>query len=603
MRGSSIRYAVLMRTHQVYTTPDNPNIDLPAAVTADDVESMLAPLVDQAQALADEIAEPMATATARDHVARLVNAFDAACSTIETYESKVYLAYQQRSDVDETRDAYKAFNHSVQPVVDRFTRAFLDALLDTEIVRTHVHDAFGEVYLARVTAWRDTLDPANADLEIELSDELMKHTELFAAGTFEWRGEEHRLTMMAKSLTDPDRAARHAAFASYTKFLQNNHETLEQVFDRACELRERIADGAGFSSYTDMRYSSMWRIDYDAGDVERFRESIYRHVVPLARRLREQQAAGHGTALVHPADAAIADIPVPEMAVEMDAQLAAGSVLFNELDEELGQRYDAMVAEGRIDLASRPGKATGGFCISFPDDGVPFIFSNSVGTYGDVAVLVHECGHAFQSELSAWIRPKLLLHPTLEACEVHSMGLELMAHPHLEAFFSPEHADHYRIRDVRGALHSLAYMAAVDEFQHGLYPRAKGATTTGSTAIGGGGADARGELWLALAKRYMQGIDHEADPWFGRHRWLTQRHIFHTPFYYIDYALAQVVALQLWKRSRADAEDALECYRGLCTVGGTLPLREFVAHAGLSDPFDDDTVAAVAAEVAAFLGL
>jgi len=244
-----------------------------------------------------------------------------------------------------------------------------------------------------------------------------------------------------------------------------------------------------------------------------------------------------------------------------------------------------MIDHDLIDVPARPGKAPGAFCTDFSDYRVPFVFLNSVGEVADVSTLLHESGHAFQAWESRGIDLMELRWPTLEACEVHSMGMEFLASPYYEEFFSTEDAVRFRKYHLAESLLIYPYIAVVDEFQHRVYSgEAKG-------------AEGRAKAWEDLEKAYLPGLDYQDLKDWRPIRWLRQLHIFKHPFYYIDYAIALTGALQLWVQSMKDQEAAMENYLSLCKLGGTLPLKDFFKEGNLKLPFEPGVLKGLMEEV------
>lgn len=494
---------------------------------------------------------------------------------IHSHGARTGLAYRQATDDEAATAAYERWNREVSPVVG-------DASVEVAraIVAAPVADAltaeFGPQLLRLVEAACRAHAPVNTALRTELSGVLMRHTKVFGKGSITWRGETHPFSFARKAAQDPDRDERHGAWRSKVEYVRAHEEELQGIFDEARELRTRMAANLEQPSYVDLRYLEMCRFDWNASDAERVRGAIERHVVPLATALQARQARALGTALLHPADEEIQPDPVPAPIVDIDGQLAAATTAFDAMGEEFGAPWRMMVEERLIDLPARQGKGTGAFCTGFPHEGVPYIFCNSVGSHDDVTTLVHEYGHALQGWRSREIVPVDLQHPTMEACEIHSMTLELLVVPHLRSFFG-DGLDAYALDHLRGTLVSVPYMAAIDAFQHRVYQE-------------GLDADGRSAAWAELARRFQPGIDWDVDEWYGRNRWLLQLHVFQYPFYYLDYALARIVSWELWLRSLEDRDAAIETYLTLCSAGGTRAFRDLVRDAGLGDPFDEAVI-------------
>jgi M3 family oligoendopeptidase len=501
----------------------------------------------------------------------------------------VRTAYRQDTEDEAVTAEYQRLNRELSPVAADKGVEVARAIVSSQ-ARDAIAEEFGELFVRKLTSEVETHDPVNTRLRTELSDVLMRYTRIFATATVMWRGERHPFSFARKAMHDPDQRERHAAHRSKVEYVQRHEDELQAIFDEARTLRTRMAVNLGLGSYTELRYREMERFDWSPREAASVRAAIRDHVVPLTHELRQRQAAAQGSTLVHPADEEIwPDQPQAEMIVEVDGQIEAATEMFGAMGEEFSGAWDLLVSEDLIDLPARAGKGTGAFCTSFAYEGVPFVFCNSVGTPEDVKTLVHEFGHALQGWRSRDIVPVHMRSPTLEACEIHSMTLELLVHPFMATFFGSD-ADAFKLEHLRSTLLQVPYMAAIDEFQHEVY-------AMGLDAAG------RGDLWERLAGEFLPGFDWSSEPWLARNRWLTQLHVFQYPFYYLDYALARLVSWELWLRSLDDRDGAIATYLELCSLGGTKPFRQLVTEAGLGDPFDGAVIERTVQRMRPHLGL
>ena len=497
-------------------------------------------------------------------------------SLIGSHGSRVRISYRQATDDAAITAELERWNREVSPTIT-------DSSVEVarKVVASPCTDAldarFGPNFLKLAEAACRAHAPVNTALRTELSDVTMRHTRVFGKGTIQWRGETHPFSFARKAALDTDRDERHAAWRSKVEFVREHEDELQGIFDESLALRSKMAENLGQPSYVDLRYLEMSRFDWTPEDAAKVRGAIERHVVPVATELQLAQAKALGTDKLHPADEAIMPEPAPELVVDVDGQLAAASTVFDSMGAAFGDPWKLLVDEGLIDLPARAGKGTGAFCGGFPFEKVPFIFCNSVGAHDDVKTLVHEFGHALQGWRSRDIEPVDLQHPTMEACEIHSMTLELLALPYLGPFFGEDELDHFKVEHLRSTLDVVPYMAAIDEFQHRVYQE-------------GLDADGRAKAWREAGERFQPAIDWAADDWYGGARWMFQLHVFQYPFYYLDYALARLVSWELWLESLEDESAALDKYLALCDMGGTKPFRQMVVDAGLGDPFDEAVI-------------
>lgn len=496
-------------------------------------------------------------------------------SFIGSHGSRATIAYRQDTADEAAQAELERWNREIRPVVSDCSVEVARRIVDSPC-RDALAAHFGPGLLALAEAACRSHDPVNTALRSQLSDVLMRQTKIFGQGKITWRGEEHPFSFARKAAFDTDREERHAAWRSKVDYVRGQEDALQEVFDEALVLRRKMADNLGMS-FTELRYLEMCRFDWTPEDAAKVRAAIERHVVPVASALQLRQAEALGTERLHPADEAIQPIEAPELRVEVDGQLDAATRTFDAMGDDFGGPWRMLVEEGLVDLPARAGKGPGAFCSGFPFERTPFIFCNSVGVADDVKTLVHEYGHALQGWRSREIEPVDLQHPTMEACEIHSMTLELLALPYLEPFFGADQLDHVRLEHLRTTLDSVPYMAAIDELQHRIYDEDLD-------------AEGRAAAWRDVAARYQPAIDWDADEWYAGARWIFQLHVFQYPFYYLDYALARMVSWELWLRSLEDEQAALATYLQLCDLGGTKPFRQLVVEAGLGDPFDEATL-------------
>ncbi len=444
---------------------------------------------------------------------------------------------------------------------------------------------------ARWTAAVSASNPTIRDereRENALSAEYVK---LRGTAEFTIDGETHTLTTIPKLAEGPDRDLRYRAAKAKWGWHAEHREQLDRIFDELVHLRADIARKLGHRDFVETGYLRMARVDYGPADVQRFRDAVRTHVVPLCNALRERQAAELGIDKVMLWDEPVLYADGNAEPVAVDRMLEAGREAFARLDPRIGAFYADLIDQGWIDLPARPGKSPGGFCTYLMAHRRPFVFCNATGTERDVRTLVHEVGHAFQKEASSGIELPELLHATSDAAEIHSMGLEFLAWPVMDAWFGDD-ADKYRRAHLSRALLFLPYGLLVDEFQHRVYE-----------APDASPADRHG-MNLELQRSWLPSRDSGDLPHVGMGGfWQQQRHIYAYPFYYIDYCLAQTVALQFWALAQQDAGDALERYVALCGRGGTRPFQALVRSTGLDSPFDDGVVAQVAETVAEALEL
>ncbi|WP_137126302.1 M3 family oligoendopeptidase [Roseomonas sp. HF4] len=517
-------------------------------------------------------------------------AWDAARRRHDTWSSLVHLRFAQDT-TDAAAVAEREYADSLAPEAATHETALKRRLL-ADPDRAGLEALAGAHPVALWETDVTAFDPAIAAETEEESRLSARYTALLAGARATVRGQEVNLAGLAPFAEDPDRATRHEAEAARWGFFAAHGAELDEIYDRLVHLRTGMARKLGDATFTPLGYRRMRRIDYGPADVARYREAVARHVTPLVARILEQRRATHGWDRLMFWDEALID-PAgnPKPAGDHDMLVAAAQEMFGAMDPRLASFYAMMRQGGFLDLKNRPGKAGGGFCTAFPTVGTPFIFANFNGTHNDIGVFTHEMGHAFQCWESRNLPGLDLLWPTMEAAEIHSMGLEYLTHPGIGRLVGEGAAERYRRMHLIGALAFLPYGVCVDHFQHEVYAN-PGATPA-----------ERHAMWQRLERHYMPWSDYGdlGYPSAGG-RWQAKAHIYNSPFYYIDYTLALCVALQFWVWSRRDAAGALDAYVALCGRGGSMPFQGLVGSAGLVSPFADGALEAAVAEAACVLG-
>jgi len=434
--------------------------------------------------------------------------------------------------------------------------------------------------------------PENVPLETEQSRLEQEYSKIAGAMMVTFRGKEHTLQQMARYQEDTDRATRDEAWRIVAERRYEDREAIETIFDKLVTLRHQIAVNAGFENYRDYMHRAKRRFDYTPDDCRSFAQGCELHVVPAMRELDRQRAAALGLPVLRPWDSAV-DVKgrAPLRPFESAAQMVERTQrVFDRMDESLGAMFRSLVTGVPgltcLDLDSRKGKQPGGYQAMRDRRRIPFIFMNAAGVQRDVETMVHEAGHAFHSMLCR--NEPLLAYRgeiPLEFCEVASMSMELTAHPYMDEFYPGADADRARRRHLEALATLLPWIAVIDQFQQWVY------TNTGHTRA------ERQAAWLEIYGRLGPAQD-----WAGLEHlratiWHRQPHLFGSPFYYIEYGIAQLGALQLWANYRRDPTRAIADYKAGLSLGGSRPLRELFAGANLSFDFSPARIKTTWAEV------
>ena len=428
---------------------------------------------------------------------------------------------------------------------------------------------------------------ADIQEENKLSTEYSKKV---ASAEIEFDGQKLNLAGLEPFAQSTDRATRKRALDANYKWWSENAAFFDDNYDKLVKVRARIAQKLGYDSFVSLGYDRMNRTDYNAEAVAKFRQQVVDFVVPLSVELRKRQAKRLGVESLTYYDFGLNFLsgnPTPKG--DPDWILANGKKMYNELSPETKEFFDFMVDHELLDLVNKKNKQAGGYCTHFSKYKAPFIFSNFNGTSHDIDVLTHEAGHAFQCFQSRNHEIEEYLWPTYEACEIHSMSMEFFAWPWMEMFFN-EDTDKYKFQHLASSILFLPYGCAVDEFQHIVYQNPDFTPAQ------------RNQAWLDMEKKYRPWMNYDGNEYLkSGGLWKRQGHIFRSPFYYIDYCLAQICALQFWSRSQSDFKGAWADYLTLCKAGGSLPFLELVKLAGLKNPFDETTAKPVINEISAWL--
>lgn len=417
-----------------------------------------------------------------------------------------------------------------------------------------------------------------------------KYTQLVASAQINFEGEVLTLAQLEPFAESPDRSVRKKATEARFQFFADHEDEFDTIYDELVKTRTGIARKLGFQNFVELGYYRLNRVDYDAEMVKGYREQIKQVVVPLANQLRESQAKRIGLGKLKFHDEAYqftSGNPAPKG--QPDWIIENGQRMYEELSGETAEFFRFMLERELMDLTAKKGKAGGGYCTYISDYRSPFIFSNFNGTSGDIDVLTHEAGHAFQVYSSRDLAVPEYLWPTYEACEIHSMSMEFFTWPWMERFFQEE-TEKYKYAHLAGAVLFLPYGAAVDEFQHCVYEQPD--LTPKERKV----------IWKEIEQAYLPHRDYDDISYLEAGGfWQRQSHIYEVPFYYIDYTLAQVCALQFWQRMREEKERAWEDYVGICKVGGSLSFTEIVKLANLTSPFEAGCLAKTIQPVAEWL--
>ena len=489
--------------------------------------------------------------------------------------SRAMIAYTLDTADKEKEAAHLRFSTEIMPKADERSVTLARRLIDSGLERPDL-----AVTLQRFRTASEIFREENVAIFSELEELGARYQRITGSMSVRWEGEELPLPRLQPFLKSPDRVVRERAFRALAGPYVRERDAMASLFDAMFERRQRLAANAGFANFRDYVFPAKYRFDYTPADCERFHDAIEAAVVPAVERTLAHRRARLGLDALRPWDLQVDPYGTkPTRPFTNGAELAERAArAFLDVDPALGRHFRTMMAEGLLDLESRRDKAPGGYCDTLHFSGRPFIFMNAAGIPEDVMTLLHEAGHAFHAfeadrQPLIWQR-----HPGSEAAELASMSMELLAAPYLAqpaGFYSPAEAECAELEHLEDVLITLGHVASVDAFQTWIYTSGDGAD-----------AAARDAAWLRIRSRFERGVD-----WGGLEtervaRWYRQLHIFLYPFYYIEYGIAQVGALQVWRNAQRDQRNAVRLYREALALGATRPLPDLFRAAGARLTFD-----------------
>ena len=526
-----------------------------------------------------------------ENVEGQVNAFDEIIKLrnhIETMQTLVSVRHSIDTN-DEFYDKENEYMDEISPILFGFTNDFYKALVNSKF-KDELVQKYGKFLFDLAENTLKTFSPEiipDAQEENRLSS---KYSKLIASAKIDFDGKELNLSQMVPYTQSKDRNIRIEAAKKVAQFFAENQDEFDNIYDSLVKVRTRMAQKMGYKNFVEFGYKQLSRLEYDAKMVEGYRKQVLENIVPLHTELRERQGKRLGVDKLKFYDEAIkfnsgnAD---PHGSPEWI--LNNGKTMYKELSKETDEFFTFMTENNLLDLLSKKGKMSGGYCTYIPEHKAPFIFANFNGTSHDIDVLTHEAGHAFQVYQSRGFEVPEYLWPSYEACEIHSMSMEFLTWPWMDLFFEND-TDKYKFIHLSEALLFIPYGVTVDEFQHWVYENPEATPKE------------RREKWIEIEKKYLPTRDYgEVEELKNGIFWFRQGHIFSSPFYYIDYTLAQVCAFQFWIKSRENREKAWQDYLNLCKLGGSKPFFELMKSANLKNPFEEGTLAIVIPKIKEYL--
>ena len=487
-----------------------------------------------------------------------------------------------RNTVD-TRDKFyeaeQEFLDQQYPLISEKMQAF-NKVLAASPFRGDLEKELGELLFTNIELELKSFSPEIVPLMQEENRLCTEYQKLYASARIDFMGKTVTIAQLIPYKQDPDRAVRKAATEAEGGFFDQHRQELDELYDKLVKNRTQQAKKLGFENYVPLGFIRMGRNCYTPEDLQSFRGQVVRDLVPLVVKVNERQAKRLGIS-----DYKFYDVPIKfkdgsaKPQGTPDEIMAAGKKMYHELSPETGEFIDLMLDNELFDVLAKEGKAPGGYCTSLPDYKYPFIFSNFNGTSRDVDVLTHEAGHAFANFIADRTIPVPGNRwPSMEGCETHSMSMEFLTAPWHNLFFG-DMTDKYELSHAEDALIFIPYGCLVDLFQYEVYSHPEMTP------------EERNQTWARLEKLYRPYIDFDGLPFYGRGAgWQRQMHIYQSPFYYIDYCLAQVMSLQFFALSLKDRDEAWRKYMDFVKLGGTKTFIDLAHSVDMRSPIDEGCV-------------
>ncbi|MCM3739675.1 M3 family oligoendopeptidase [Oceanobacillus luteolus] len=496
---------------------------------------------------------------------------------LSTMSDLVYI----RASID-TRDAFyqaeKDYFDETLPIIEEMNTDFYKLLVKSPY-RKELEEKYGTQLFQLADMAIKSFSPEIMELMTQENKLTTEYANLVAAAEIEFQGETYTLAQLSPFTQNKDREIRKQATEKMFNYYAEHGEKFDNIYDQLVKIRHKIATTLGYKNFIEVGYLRMERIGYDAKMVDVFRKQVRDYIVPLANKLYDRQKKRIGVDELKFFDENF-HFKSGNAKPKGSAQwiIDNGKKMYAELSDETNEFFQFMLDHELMDLEARKGKEGGGYCTYLPDYQAPFIFSNFNGTSGDIDVLTHEAGHAFQVYSSRTLGVPEYNFPTSEGAEIHSMSMEFFTWPWMELFFQKD-TEKYKFSHLADAIQFIPYGVAVDEFQHQVYENPDWTPAERKAA------------WRKLEEIYLPHRDYGDNTYLNEGGyWQRQLHIYEIPFYYIDYTLAQICALQFWKRDQENHEAAWNDYVELCKLGGSKSFLELVEAANLRSPFEDGAV-------------
>ena len=504
---------------------------------------------------------------------------------ISEARARLYIDMTCHTDDEEIQKSWMQFVENVQPKLSEYSDILNRRLVEHEAL-DELPERFG-ILVKGIKTDIAIFREENIPLSTRATKLVTEYNEICGAQMVEFDGEQKTFAQMAIYFENTDRKIREDAWKAVSERRFEDNERVSEIYDELIQIRHKMATNAGFEGFQQYMFASMHRFDYSIEDCLEFHESIETVCQPLRHRTDGERMRDLGIDSLRPWDMGVDVKGRPPLQPFNDVQemVDGCSRIFHNMSEELGNYFDQLDANDCLDLDSRKGKAPGGYQYYLQKSRLPFIFMNAAGTQRNIETMIHEAGHAFHSFYSGHLD---LIHERdspIEFAEVASMSMELLTHPHWEEFYDNKDADRARRKHLEDIISFMPWMATIDAFQHWVYANPNHSR------------EERAEKWLELGERFGPKVDMTGFEDIHKVSWQRQGHLFGVPFYYVEYGIAQLGALQMWKYHRRDTQDALDRYKAGLSLGYTRGLTELFQASGLELSFSESYVGELIGEI------
>ena len=504
---------------------------------------------------------------------------------ISEARARLYIDMTCHTDDEEIQKSWMQFVENVQPKLSEYSD-----ILNRRLVEHEALDELPERFGILVKGLKTDIAifrEENIPLSTQATKLVTEYNEICGAQMVEFDGELKTFAQMAIYFENTDRTIREAAWKAVSERRFEDNERVSEIYDELIQIRHKMATNAGFEGFQQYMFASMHRFDYTIEDCLEFHESIETVCQPLRHRTDGERMRELGVDSLRPWDMGV-DVkgrPALQPFNDIQEMVDGCSRIFHNMSSELGDYFDLLDTNDCLDLDSRKGKAPGGYQYYLQKSRIPFIFMNAAGTQRNIETMIHEAGHAFHSFYSGHLD---LIHERdspIEFAEVASMSMELLTHPHWEEFYESKDADRARRKHLEDIISFMPWMATIDAFQHWVYANPDHSR------------EERAAKWLELGERFGPNVDMTGFEDIHKVSWQRQGHLFGVPFYYVEYGIAQLGALQMWKYHRRDTQDALDRYKAGLSLGYTRGLTELFQASGLELSFSESYVGDLIGEI------